>query len=189
VTRLEAIRLGLKLYKPDTPCQLGHDCDRRAPSGDCVECQRLRGQANSANRVRDNEKQKVYSRRYRERHRERERARVAETLRRYREEHPEKARAAVQASKKRNRPLYNAHDAKRRAMKAAGTPRWAAASETREIYKNARSLTELTGIEFQVDHIIPLVSDKVCGLHVAWNLQILTARENAAKHNRILEAA
>lgn len=140
-------------------------------------------------RIRDAEKQREYSRRYRERHRERERARVAETLRRYREEHPEKARAAVQAAKRRNRPLYNALDAKRRARKTAGTPPWIDPKESLAVYQNAKRLTELTGIEFQVDHIVPLLQEAVCGLHVPWNLQILTAAENAAKHNRFTPEA
>jgi hypothetical protein len=43
------------------------------------------------------------------------------------------------------------------------------------------------GIKYEVDHIIPLKNDKVCGLHVPENLQIITRFNNRSKQNKLYE--
>jgi 5-methylcytosine-specific restriction endonuclease McrA len=67
---------------------------------------------------------------------------------------------------------------------AQATPEWANKSAINAIYIEARQLTESTGIPHEVDHIIPLTSKLVCGLHTEANLRILTKNENRAKSNK-----
>ena len=56
-------------------------------------------------------------------------------------------------------------------------------SQIREIYRKCREYREM-GFNFQVDHIVPLNGKNVSGLHVPWNLQIVTAEYNLKKGNK-----
>lgn len=53
-----------------------------------------------------------------------------------------------------------------------------------EIYDLADIRTKITGIKWEVDHIVPLQSDIVCGLHWEYNLQVITKSQNVKKGNR-----
>ena len=67
------------------------------------------------------------------------------------------------------------------------TPTWANQFYIEEIYTLAKLRTELTGIPWHVDHIIPLRGKLVCGLHVETNLRVIPALENLRKNNSYAE--
>ena len=73
------------------------------------------------------------------------------------------------------------------AQRDLATPKWADLQAIDTIYQMARFKTIETGIPHHVDHIVPLRSEFVSGLHVGWNLQIITATENLKKGNRFGE--
>lgn len=73
---------------------------------------------------------------------------------------------------------------KYRASKLRAMPSWADQQKILDVYARCKKLTQETGIEHQVDHVIPLQVREVCGLHIHQNLQIIYAAANAAKHNR-----
>ena len=94
----------------------------------------------------------------------------AERQRKYRSQHPEKKRAA----------WARYHTQKMRAM-----PPWVARATVDRVYMQAEETSRATGVKHHVDHIVPLRSHVVCGLHVPWNLQVLSAYDNMKKGNRI----
>ena len=76
-----------------------------------------------------------------------------------------------------------ANHAKRKALKNQATPVWANDFFMQEIYHLAKLRTKHTGFKWHVDHIVPLRSKKVCGLHCEQNLRVVPAVVNMQKHN------
>lgn len=77
---------------------------------------------------------------------------------------------------------------KRRARQIDAYPKWVTPDQKKQIqsiYKKARQMTIETGIKHVVDHIWPLKGKTVSGLHVPWNLQVLTSHENSVKNNKL----
>jgi hypothetical protein len=88
--------------------------------------------------------------------------------------------------RKNNRDYCNYATATYKANKKFRTPKWLTVEQQKQIklwYHRAKLASIFTGNIYEVDHIIPLKGDKVSGLHVPWNLQILTKTENVKKSN------
>lgn len=107
-----------------------------------------------------------------------------EVKRAWRQRNIEQDRQSSLRWQKQNPEKVNACTAKRRATRKNATPGWANEFFISEIYRLAKLRTEFTGIKWHVDHIVPLQSPIVCGLHVECNLQVIPAFENFSKNNR-----
>lgn len=88
------------------------------------------------------------------------------------------------AYQRANRAYFRAANARRDAARRSATPAWANAERINEFYVAADFLGMVTGDWYHVDHIVPLQSDLVCGLHCEANLQVLSGFENRSKSNR-----
>jgi len=79
---------------------------------------------------------------------------------------------------------FTAKGAKRRAATLQATPPWCDLAGIVAIYREAQHLSAITGIDHDVDHIVPLSGKNVCGLHVPINLQIIPSSANRRKLNK-----
>ena len=79
---------------------------------------------------------------------------------------------------------------KRNRKQTSATPKWLTKNQKdtiKEIYKLCKQLTMLTGTKHEVDHIVPICGNSVSGLHVPWNLQVITRKQNGSKGNKIID--
>lgn len=177
VSEKEALRHGLKRYFTGKPCTYGHITERQVNSRICCECNRLRQRAVNASLSKEeilvrNAKQRTYYANMPIAQRERNNAknRVSNM-------------SAEQVEKQRLE--INVSSAAYEARKLNATPKWADKLEISKIYTKAQQLTRETGIQYNVDHIVPLKSKFVCGLHVPINLEPIPAAINKAKSNLV----
>ena len=108
----------------------------------------------------------------------------------WRDSLPEEKRAEYRAANadyyKNNPEKKRANTRTRQASQKQRTPAWADHAEIQALYKKAANLEAATGIQFHVDHIIPLQGKLVSGLHVASNLQVIPALDNLKKSNQFV---
>jgi hypothetical protein len=108
------------------------------------------------------------------------RSRVSE----YREKHLDQIREYDRLrSKKRSPELNRYYLSKKRAKLKKATPNWLKKEHYLKIKTIYKECVE-RGVDYNVDHIIPLNGKTVSGLHVPWNLQIIKNSDNFKKSNK-----
>jgi len=155
ISHKEAVQRGLKFYFSGKPCKNGHVDKRRIDQRLCVQCIK-------ENREHINTLSKVW-----------------------REKNPKRAREIGKKWDQKNPEICAARVAKRKAAKLKSLPNWLDVTQKAEIdttYLYCSALRSC-GLDYHVDHIVPIQGKTVSGLHVPWNLQVIPARENIVKSN------
>jgi hypothetical protein len=94
---------------------------------------------------------------------------------------PDRKKSYDKSWRKDNRARDRANKARYRAAIRKATPPWLTDEHRNQIlafYHEAERLTKETGVLHEVDHIVPLQAGAACGLHVPWNLRVVTRDEN-----------
>ena len=188
VSRKNAKEHGLVKYYTGQCCKYGHMCERFTYSSTCCECHREIS-------IKHFNKSKQYyikqSAKWKkdnpEKVKEMEKRTYYKNIGRYKQwyqDNKEKVAIRQKQYRKDNKGMINSWTRRRQADLLKRTPKWINQDLVVEIYQIAHDLTILTGIQFHVDHIIPLRGKKVSGLHVHYNLQILPFYENLSKGNQ-----
>lgn len=179
ITRKEAKEKGLPRYFTGKPCKHGHVAERITGSAQCTGCFNHYYKKMYQN---PEYRQKAITRAQKNY----DKGTAVNAARLWCERNPEKRKKARAAWEKRNTDYMNAKTARRYARKGKATLKTVTIKDIVPIYKQARLLTEKTGVQYHVDHVVPLFGKTICGLHVPWNLRVITAKENQAKSNKLI---
>jgi len=181
-TRKEAKELNSPYYFTGLPCKHGHIALRKL-KGTCVECLKIEWQETNAKRalLPKSEAAKKAGKKYYEANKEvvklRALSRKPEDIIKYRK-----------TWKAANPNLVIANSKHRRTKHKQATPKWLTQehkAQIKQFYLDAMLISKVTGVPYAVDHIIPLRGELVSGLHVPWNLAVITREENSKKSNKI----
>lgn len=196
ISRAEAKSQGLKYYFTGNPCKRGHIDKRFVVNWTCYSCS-----LEDNIRYHDENHEDVLERRrihYQENQdvciarsriwREENHYAVLERERMYREKNREFRRNNSARWRKENHSRSRAHESKRRAAKRQAIPSWYSEFDEfvfQQAYELAALRQQETGIEWHIDHMIPLRARKCCGLHCADNIQVIPAEMNLEKSNKM----
>jgi hypothetical protein len=214
ISRRDAKALGFKRYYTGKPCVFGHVSERLVSSKQCMICAcekantyakknpELVAAKKKSYRLKNKDKVSAYKKEYRSRPEVKELERTAarkywsenkekkiQKDRRWKAANPEKYKAAVASAKRKKPGCSTFYSAKHRVAKSQRVPMWFAEFDEfvwKEAAQLAKSRKIATGITWQVDHMYPLRSKTVSGLHVWNNCQVIPEKLNQEKKNKMM---
>lgn len=161
----KAVEMNLARYFTGKACKHGHVSERYTKTRTCIQCSNIEGAA----RIEKNREAQLTRQK------------------KWRDSNKERIKENSRLWLKNNRHKHVANRKQREASKIQRTPLWLNAGQKFEIdciYRYCSSLRNI-GLDYHVDHIIPMRGEGVSGFHVPWNLQVIKASENLSKNNRM----
>jgi len=163
VSRSEALATGQPRYFTGLACKNGHVGERYVASKTCCVCANA-----AANKAKD-----------------KDRAKYVKTSVEWAKQNPAKTLEYHRKYRLRRPGQRNLWTMNYRSAKDERTPSWLSGAEQFElecVYTYCAALRKV-GLDYHVDHVVPLRGQRVSGLHVPWNLQVIPGRENTRKGN------
>jgi hypothetical protein len=163
IARATAQAKGLARYFTGVACKHGHLAERYTGNKTCCEC---------ANAIANKTKSK-------------DRAKYSASSVEWNKKNPSKLAQYQRVKNSKCPGERNLWTMNYRTAKAARMPKWLNDGhllEMESVYTYCSALRK-TGLDYHVDHVVPLRGDAVSGFHVPWNLQVLPGRENMSKGN------
>jgi hypothetical protein len=212
ISKPQAVAQGLEYYFTGRVCKNGHLSRRLVSNRNCEQCLEAYKKSYYRENVEAYKKRDAaYYRDNKDRILERQKQffqRNPEAIKqkglKYRQRNPEKVASIARDNYQRNRTaILDKHKeryrkdpkkavakvAVRRARKQNACPPWFDELDN-FVWQEAADLARIrcseTGFEWHIDHMIPLAARNVCGLHVGNNCQVIPARLNLWKHNKMI---
>jgi hypothetical protein len=163
ISRSDALAAARPRYFTGLTCKNGHIAERYTKNKTCCVCADA-----ASNNVKKRNPEKYL-------------ALVAKWAKNNRSKTAVYTKAYVQ----RNKGLRNLWTMNYRSAKDERMPSWLNDAEQFElecVYAYCAALRQV-GLDYHVDHVVPLRGQRVSGLHVPWNLQVIPGRENTRKGN------
>lgn len=213
ISRREAIKSELVSYFTGKPCKFGHVDKRYTVNGVCYSCREQYYIDHKENfrqyRIDNEEHYKQHSKQYCKRYYDGHKSSIKQYHKQYRVDHIEHItqrdnqyrinnKEHIKQHRIQNKEHYNQYHKqwrtdnpdkvallteRRRLYLKSRTPKWYEEDLIKQLYLKRDQLNNTWGTNLEVDHIIPIISKTVCGLHCWANLQLLDASLNSSKNN------